>query len=53
MIQNLTNQEVNSSSTLILKCVAHGVPTPSITWYKDKIPITEGPGEDEFLFMFA
>ncbi|KAI5105129.1 vascular endothelial growth factor receptor kdr-like isoform X1 [Silurus meridionalis] len=44
LIQNLTSQEVNSSSTLTLACLAHGVPPPLITWYKDKIPITEGPG---------
>ncbi|XP_052011076.1 vascular endothelial growth factor receptor kdr-like [Xyrauchen texanus] len=44
LMQNLTNQDVNSSSTLTLACLAHGVPTPYITWYKDKIPVTEGPG---------
>ncbi|MCJ8734048.1 hypothetical protein PDJAM_G00230930 [Pangasius djambal] len=44
LIQNLTSQDVNSSSTLTLACLAHGVPPPFITWYKDKIPITEGPG---------
>lgn len=53
LMQNLTSQDVNSSSTLTLECLAHGVPTPFITWYKDKIPITEGPGEDEQLFKFA
>uniref|UniRef100_W5JXX0 receptor protein-tyrosine kinase n=1 Tax=Astyanax mexicanus TaxID=7994 RepID=W5JXX0_ASTMX len=42
--QNLTNQEVNSSSTLLLACLAFGVPTPFITWYKDKVPVSEGPG---------
>ncbi|XP_047658234.1 vascular endothelial growth factor receptor kdr-like isoform X2 [Tachysurus fulvidraco] len=44
LIQNLTSQDVNSSSTLKLTCQAHGVPPPFITWYKDKIAITEGPG---------
>ncbi|XP_062856564.1 vascular endothelial growth factor receptor kdr-like [Trichomycterus rosablanca] len=42
--QNLTNQDVNSSSTLTLACLAHGLPQPAITWYKDNTPITEGPG---------
>ncbi|KAK9963109.1 hypothetical protein ABG768_006328 [Culter alburnus] len=42
--QNLTNQDVNSSSTLTLVCMASGVPEPFITWYKDKTPVTEGPG---------
>lgn len=42
--QNLTSKDVNSSSTLTLACPAHGVPTPIITWYKDKVPLTEGPG---------
>lgn len=51
--QNLTSQEVNSSSTLTLECLAHGVPPPLITWYKDKSPITEGPGENKLLFKLA
>uniref|UniRef100_A0A671R0J9 receptor protein-tyrosine kinase n=1 Tax=Sinocyclocheilus anshuiensis TaxID=1608454 RepID=A0A671R0J9_9TELE len=44
LMQNLTNQDVNSSSTLILACLAKGVPEPDIKWYKDKTPVTEGPG---------
>uniref|UniRef100_A0A3Q3JFP0 receptor protein-tyrosine kinase n=1 Tax=Monopterus albus TaxID=43700 RepID=A0A3Q3JFP0_MONAL len=42
--QNLTNQDVNSSSTLMLACFALGVPRPSIIWYKNGIPVEEGPG---------
>ncbi|KAI2656848.1 Vascular endothelial growth factor receptor kdr-like [Labeo rohita] len=42
--QNLTNQDVNSSSTLTLDCFAEGVPEPHIKWYKDKTPVIEGPG---------
>ncbi|KAG7252907.1 LOW QUALITY PROTEIN: hypothetical protein CRUP_035060, partial [Coryphaenoides rupestris] len=42
--QNLTNQEVNSSSTLTLACSAQGVPTPLITWYKNGVQVQEGPG---------
>ncbi|XP_020491449.2 vascular endothelial growth factor receptor kdr-like [Labrus bergylta] len=42
--QNLTNQDVNSSSTLILACFALGVPRPYILWYKNGVPVEEGPG---------
>ncbi|KAM9849678.1 vascular endothelial growth factor receptor kdr-like [Aulostomus maculatus] len=42
--QNLTNQNVNSSSTLMLPCSAVGVPRPDITWYKNGVPVKEGPG---------
>lgn len=42
--QNLTNQDVNSSSTLTLACFALGVPRPYIMWYKNGIPVEEGPG---------
>lgn len=42
--QNLTNQDVNSSSTLTLTCFAQGVPRPNITWYKNYVPVEEGPG---------
>ncbi|KAI1898087.1 hypothetical protein AGOR_G00068730 [Albula goreensis] len=42
--QNLTNQDVNSSSTLTLVCKAQGVPPPNITWYKDEQPVLKGQG---------
>ncbi|KAG7225783.1 hypothetical protein INR49_014434 [Caranx melampygus] len=42
--QNLTNQDVNSSSTLMLACIALGVPRPNITWFKDNVRVEEGPG---------
>ncbi|KAG5851891.1 hypothetical protein ANANG_G00056620 [Anguilla anguilla] len=42
--QNLTNQDVNSGSTLILNCSALGVPSPNITWYKIGRPVLQGPG---------
>ncbi|MGH0170305.1 UNVERIFIED_CONTAM: hypothetical protein FKN15_058581 [Acipenser sinensis] len=42
--QNLTNQDVNSSSTLILGCHADGVPTPHVTWYKNGQPVQPAPG---------
>uniref|UniRef100_A0A8C9R785 receptor protein-tyrosine kinase n=1 Tax=Scleropages formosus TaxID=113540 RepID=A0A8C9R785_SCLFO len=42
--QNLTDQSVNSSSTLTLVCDALGSPRPTITWSKDGIHVQEGPG---------
>lgn len=42
--QNLTNQEVNISSTLELACSARGVPQPHISWNKNSVPLKEGPG---------
>ncbi|KAK2848976.1 hypothetical protein Q5P01_008810 [Channa striata] len=42
--QNLTNQDVNSSNTLMLACFALGVPRPYIKWYKNGVPVEQGPG---------
>ncbi|XP_051931066.1 vascular endothelial growth factor receptor kdr-like [Hippocampus zosterae] len=42
--QNLTDRDVNSSSTLMLACLAQGVPHPNITWYKNSVQLEEGPG---------
>ncbi|XP_027864871.1 vascular endothelial growth factor receptor kdr-like isoform X1 [Xiphophorus couchianus] len=42
--QNLTNQDVNSSSTLVLGCFASGVPRPLIRWYKNGVEVEESPG---------
>ncbi|KAG2464624.1 VGFR4 factor, partial [Polypterus senegalus] len=42
--QNLTNQDVNSSTTLTLGCHAEGVPTPEITWYKNGQQVFPAPG---------
>lgn len=42
--QNLTNQDVNSSSTLVLTCFASGVPHPLIRWYKNGVEVEESPG---------
>ncbi|KAF3694025.1 Vascular endothelial growth factor receptor kdr-like [Channa argus] len=42
--QNLTNQDVNSSNTLMLACFALGVPRPYINWYKNGILVEQGPG---------
>lgn len=42
--QNLTNQDVNGSSTLMLACVAQGIPRPDIEWYRNGVPVKEDPG---------
>ncbi|XP_014857036.1 PREDICTED: vascular endothelial growth factor receptor kdr-like isoform X1 [Poecilia mexicana] len=42
--QNLTDQDVNSSSTLVLSCFASGVPRPLIRWYKNGVEVDESPG---------
>lgn len=44
LTQNLTNQAVNSSSTLKLECDALGVPRPEITWYKNEVLLKQSPG---------
>ncbi|XP_066571220.1 vascular endothelial growth factor receptor kdr-like isoform X2 [Amia ocellicauda] len=42
--QNLTNQDVNSSSTLTLACYAEGTPRPHVTWYKNGQLVQVAPG---------
>ncbi|XP_072293233.1 vascular endothelial growth factor receptor kdr-like isoform X2 [Eucyclogobius newberryi] len=42
--QNLTNRDVNSSTTLVLTCLAVGVPPPYIMWYKNGIEVEKDPG---------
>uniref|UniRef100_A0A8C6S977 receptor protein-tyrosine kinase n=1 Tax=Neogobius melanostomus TaxID=47308 RepID=A0A8C6S977_9GOBI len=42
--QNLTNHDVNSSTTLILTCLANGVPRPNIMWYQNGHEVKKGPG---------
>lgn len=44
LTQNLTNQDVNGSSTLRLECYALGVPRPEITWYKNGVLLKQSPG---------
>uniref|UniRef100_A0AAV2MJS0 receptor protein-tyrosine kinase n=1 Tax=Knipowitschia caucasica TaxID=637954 RepID=A0AAV2MJS0_KNICA len=44
LIHNLTNQHVNSSTTLTLNCSALGVPRPYLSWYKNGIVVEKGPG---------
>ncbi|XP_069780751.1 vascular endothelial growth factor receptor 2 isoform X2 [Narcine bancroftii] len=44
VIQNLTNQTVNMSSSIEMKCDVIGVPRPHIVWYKNKKKILEASG---------
>ncbi|XP_011608763.2 vascular endothelial growth factor receptor kdr-like isoform X1 [Takifugu rubripes] len=44
LTQNLTNQDVNSSSTLKLECDALGVPRPEIMWFKNDVLLKQSPG---------
>ncbi|XP_034427857.1 vascular endothelial growth factor receptor 1 isoform X1 [Hippoglossus hippoglossus] len=41
---NLTDCMVNVSSTVTLSCPSHGVPPPTITWYKDEHALSQGSG---------
>ncbi|XP_013860694.1 vascular endothelial growth factor receptor kdr-like [Austrofundulus limnaeus] len=41
---NLTNQDVNSSCTLVMACNASGVPHPYITWFKNGVKVEQSPG---------
>lgn len=47
LTQNLTNQDVNCSSTLKLECYAGGVPRPEIRWYKNGVLLKQSPGNLE------
>ncbi|XP_051266110.1 vascular endothelial growth factor receptor 1 isoform X2 [Dicentrarchus labrax] len=44
LLNNLTDCTVNVSSSVILSCLSEGVPTPTITWYKDERALSQGSG---------
>ncbi|KAG5850693.1 hypothetical protein ANANG_G00085160 [Anguilla anguilla] len=44
LLQNLSDCNVNVSSSITLSCPAFGVPRPQITWYKDQRRLHQGSG---------
>ncbi|CAL8294417.1 unnamed protein product [Lota lota] len=44
LLQNLTDYRVNTSSSVTLSCPAHGVPPPTLTWYKNERTLAQGSG---------
>ncbi|KAK7879036.1 hypothetical protein WMY93_030789 [Mugilogobius chulae] len=44
ILNNLTDSTVNSSSSVTLKCLSHGVPPPTVTWYKGEQELLQGSG---------
>nr|XP_020455714.1 vascular endothelial growth factor receptor 1 isoform X2 [Monopterus albus] len=44
LLHNLTDCTVNVSSSVALSCPSEGVPPPTITWYKDEHPLSQGSG---------
>ncbi|XP_072306905.1 vascular endothelial growth factor receptor 1 isoform X2 [Eucyclogobius newberryi] len=44
LLNNLNDSTVNSSSSVTLKCLSHGVPHPVVTWYKGDQALRQGSG---------
>ncbi|XP_061484479.1 vascular endothelial growth factor receptor 1 isoform X2 [Rhineura floridana] len=44
LLRNLTDQVVNSSHSVSLECLVHGVPEPQISWFKNNAQIQQEPG---------
>ncbi|XP_057680173.1 vascular endothelial growth factor receptor 1 [Corythoichthys intestinalis] len=44
LLNNLTDCTVNVSSSVTLRCRTKGVPTPTVTWYKNKRALSAGSG---------
>ncbi|KAF6727277.1 Vascular endothelial growth factor receptor 1 [Oryzias melastigma] len=44
LLGNLTDCTVNVSASVTLGCLSHGVPPPTITWYKDEQLLQPGSG---------
>lgn len=45
ILNNLTDQKVNVSATVILHCDAAGTPAPLVLWTKNNQTVVEGSGE--------
>uniref|UniRef100_A0A8D3CVA6 receptor protein-tyrosine kinase n=1 Tax=Scophthalmus maximus TaxID=52904 RepID=A0A8D3CVA6_SCOMX len=46
ILNNFTDQKVNISATITLRCDAAGMPRPSVVWTKNNHTVVEGSGED-------
>uniref|UniRef100_A0A670I2M7 Vascular endothelial growth factor receptor 1 n=1 Tax=Podarcis muralis TaxID=64176 RepID=A0A670I2M7_PODMU len=44
LLRNLTDQVVNSSHSVSLECLVHGVPEPQISWFKNNAQLQQEPG---------
>ncbi|KAM7369918.1 hypothetical protein PAMP_011206 [Pampus punctatissimus] len=44
LLDNLTDCTVNVSSSMTLSCPSQGIPPPTITWYKNERPLSQGSG---------
>ncbi|XP_063161799.1 vascular endothelial growth factor receptor 1 [Candoia aspera] len=44
LLRNVTDQVVNTSHSLSLRCSVHGVPKPQVSWYKNNKQIHQEPG---------
>ncbi|XP_053161510.1 vascular endothelial growth factor receptor 1 isoform X2 [Hemicordylus capensis] len=59
LLRNLTDQVVNTSHSVTLECLVHGVPKPQISWFKNKEEIQQesgiilGPGSKSLLIERA
>lgn len=47
IIGNPENQTTNIGETIEVSCIANGIPSPLITWFKNNESLIEDSGEDE------
>uniref|UniRef100_A0A8C5CUV5 receptor protein-tyrosine kinase n=1 Tax=Gadus morhua TaxID=8049 RepID=A0A8C5CUV5_GADMO len=45
ILNNMTDQKVNMSSTMVFRCDVTGTPHPSVVWTKNNHTVLEGSGE--------
>lgn len=53
ILNNLTDQKVNVSATVVLRCDAAGKPAPLVLWTKNNLTVVEGSGEAGWLFIHS